>query len=57
MSLQRLSGHDLAALEAKETEIEASFRGAISTAKQQKATSLLARRQLTQNTVAKKQKR
>ena len=35
------------AMDAKETEIEASFRGAISTAKQQKANSLLARAETT----------
>jgi predicted ATPase len=41
--LQRLRGVFLIAMGAQETEIEASFHGAISTAKQQKATSLLTR--------------
>ena len=45
--LQRLRGLLLAAMGAKETEIEASFLGAISTAKQQKAGSLLARAETT----------
>jgi hypothetical protein len=45
--LQRLRGVFLTAMGAKETEIEASFRGAISTAKQQKASSLLARAETT----------
>ena len=41
--LQRLRGVFLTAIGAKEAEIEVSFRGAINTAKQQKANSLLAR--------------
>jgi serine/threonine protein kinase len=45
--LQRLRGVFLTAMGAKETEIEVSFRGAISTAKQQKANSLLARAETT----------
>jgi serine/threonine protein kinase len=45
--LQRLRGVFLTALGAKEMEIETSFRGAISTAKQQRATSLLARAEST----------
>jgi tetratricopeptide (TPR) repeat protein len=45
--LQRLRGLFLTAMGAKETEIEASFRRAISTAKQQKAGSLLARAEKT----------
>jgi len=45
--LQRLRGLFLTALGSKETEIEAAFRGAINTAKQQKATSLLVRAETT----------
>jgi hypothetical protein len=45
--LHRLRGVFLAAIGANDAEIEASFRGAISTAKQQKATSLLARAETT----------
>ena len=45
--LQRLRGVLLTAMGANETEIEASFRGAINTAKQQKATLLLARAETT----------
>ena len=45
--LQRLRGLLLTALGAKETEIETAFRGAINTAKQQKATSLLVRAETT----------
>jgi serine/threonine protein kinase len=45
--LHRLRGVFLAALGANDAEIEASFRGAIGTAKQQKATSLLARAETT----------
>ena len=45
--LHRLRGVFLTAMGAKETEIEASFDGAISTAKQQKASSLLARAETT----------
>jgi adenylate cyclase len=41
--LQRLSGVFLAAIGADETQIEASFRAAIRTAKRQKSTSLAAR--------------
>jgi hypothetical protein len=45
--LQRLRGLFLTALGSKETEIEAAFRGAISTANQQKATSLVVRAETT----------
>jgi hypothetical protein len=45
--LQRLRGLFLTALGSKEMEIEAAFRGAISTANQQKATSLLVRAETT----------
>jgi hypothetical protein len=41
--LRRLRGVFLAAMGAEEAEVEASFRGAISTAKQQKTTTLATR--------------
>jgi hypothetical protein len=45
--LRRLRGVFLAAIGAEETQIEASFRAAISTAKQQKSTSLATRAEIT----------
>jgi tetratricopeptide (TPR) repeat protein len=45
--LQRLRGVFVTAMGAKETEVEAWFRGAISTAKKQKANSLLTRAETT----------